>query len=166
MRWFCRGSCSSWFLVHVNLHIECFSIPVRLRYRYLRHSRAGCGCCREREAHGSLNLTSAQNTWAIAVKIFNAFEPFHTPQYSLLQSSRDASIAEANFLAILEIQLVADGKRVRVRVKRSGISGDRYTVTKNSRPLAAGEYDLLWHGMYCTRGLGKRFPPPPCTFVW
>jgi len=60
------------------------------------------------------------------------------------------SITEANFLSILEILLVTEGKPVRAQARASG-----HLVTGNNMPLAAGDYDIYCDSTYCTRGLEK-----------
>ena len=57
---------------------------------------------------------------------------------------QNGSITEANFLAILEILRVADGKPVRVEARASG-----YIVLGNSQSLATGDYDISCDDMYC-----------------
>lgn len=60
---------------------------------------------------------------------------------------QNGSITEANFLSILKILLVTEGKPVRAQARVAG-----YHVTGNNMPLATGDYDIYCDSTCCTRG--------------
>lgn len=61
---------------------------------------------------------------------------------------QNGSITEGNFLSILKILLVTEGKPVRAQARASG-----HLVTGNNMPLAVSDYDIYCDGTYCTREL-------------